>query len=174
MVRLSGSALRARAAHIRLLVSDVDGVLTDAGVYYSARGEEMKRFSMRDGMGVELLRSAGIRTALMTREESAIVSARAAKLSIDLLWSGHRDKGTALPRLVAELGLTPDAVAYIGDDVNDLDALRWVSAGLAVCPSDAVTKVREAAHFVTAARGGHGAFRELCDLIVEHQQERDS
>ena len=125
MVRLSGPQLRARAAAIRLVVSDVDGVLTDAGVYYSAAGEELKRFSMRDGMGVELLRERGIRTALMTREDSP-----------------------------------------------NLGALQFVAeAGLAVCPADAAAKVAAAVHFVTAARGGHGAFRELCDLILENQKE---
>jgi 3-deoxy-D-manno-octulosonate 8-phosphate phosphatase (KDO 8-P phosphatase) len=172
MVRLPGPQLRARAAAIRLVVSDVDGVLTDAGVYYSAAGEELKRFSMRDGMGVELLRRAGIRTALMTREESPIVTARAMKLQIESVWSGQRDKRQALPGLVQELGFPMQAVAYIGDDVNDLGALGWVAeAGLAVCPADAVPKVVAAAHFVTAARGGYGAFRELCDLILENQKE---
>ncbi|HYQ16633.1 MAG TPA: hypothetical protein VEQ58_12770, partial [Polyangiaceae bacterium] len=132
MVRLSGPQLRSRAAAVRLVVSDVDGVLTDAGVYYSAEGEALKRFSMRDGMGVELLRNAGIRTAWMTREESPIVAARAKKLAVDLLWSGQRDKREALPRLVQELGVPLGAIAYIGDDVNDLGVLRWVSeAGLA-------------------------------------------
>ncbi len=172
MVRLSGPQLRARAAAIRLLVSDVDGVLTDAGVYYSAEGEALKRFSMRDGMGVELLRGAGIQTALLTREQSPIVAARAKKLQIETLWSSQRDKLEALPRLVQELGVPAHAVAYIGDDVNDLGALRWVAeAGLAVCPADAVPKVLSVAHFVTAARGGHGAFRELCDLILDNQKE---
>jgi 3-deoxy-D-manno-octulosonate 8-phosphate phosphatase (KDO 8-P phosphatase) len=172
MVRLTGPQLRARAANIRLVVSDVDGVLTDAGVYYSADGESLKRFSMRDGMGVELLRSAGIRTAFLTREQSPIVAARAQKLRIDALYAGERDKRQALPKLVQELGVSAQAVAYIGDDVNDLEALHWVAeAGLAVCPADAVPKVAQVAHFITAARGGHGAFRELCDLILENQKE---
>ncbi|HYP91081.1 MAG TPA: HAD hydrolase family protein [Polyangiaceae bacterium] len=172
MVRLSGPQLRTRAAAVRLVVSDVDGVLTDAGVYYSTEGEALKRFSMRDGMGVGLLRDAGIRTAWMTREESLIVAARAKKLAVDLLWSGLRDKRAALPQLVQQLGIPLGAVAYIGDDVNDLAVLRWVSeAGLAVCPADAVAKVAAAAHFVTSARGGHGAFRELCDLILDNQKE---
>ncbi len=172
MVRLSGPQLRARAAGIRLVVSDVDGVLTDAGVYYSATGEELKRFSMRDGMGVELLRQAGIRTALMTREQSAIVAARAKKLQVDALWSGQLDKRQALPRLLGELGVALGAVAYIGDDVNDLGAMGFVAeAGLVVCPADAVPKVAAVAHFITAARGGHGAFRELCDLILDNQME---
>jgi YrbI family 3-deoxy-D-manno-octulosonate 8-phosphate phosphatase len=172
MVRLSGPQLRARAAGIRLLVSDVDGVLTDASVYYSADGEALKRFSMRDGMGVELLRLAGIRTAFLTREDSPIVAARAKKLQIGALWSGQRDKREALPRLVQELGVPAQAVAFIGDDVNDLGALSWVAeAGLAVCPADAVHQVAARAHFITAARGGHGAFREVCELILDNQKE---
>lgn len=173
MVRLSGPQLRLRAAAVRLVVSDVDGVLTDAGVYYSADGEALKRFSMRDGMGVELLRNAGIRTALMTRENSPIVARRAEKLQIESVWSGQKDKREALPRLLRELGYPLQAVAYIGDDVNDLEALRFVAeAGLAVCPADAVPKVAAAVHFVTSARGGHGAFRELCDLILDNQKEQ--
>lgn len=172
MVRLPAAQLRARAARIRLVVSDVDGVLTDAGVYYSLDGEALKRFSMRDGMGVELLREAGVRTALLTRESSPIVAARAKKLRIDRLWSGQSDKGAVLPGLVAELGVPAEAVAYIGDDVNDLSAFAWVTPfGLTACPADAVAKVQSAVHFVTAARGGYGAFRELCDLILDHQQE---
>ena len=153
-------------------MTDVDGVLTDAGVYYSGEGEALKRFSMRDGMGVELLRNAGIRTAFLTREQSPIVAARANKLQIDCVWSGQLDKRQALPGLVQELGFAAQAVAYIGDDVNDLGALGWVAeAGLAVCPADAVPRVAAAAHFITAARGGHGAFRELCDLILDNQQD---
>jgi 3-deoxy-D-manno-octulosonate 8-phosphate phosphatase (KDO 8-P phosphatase) len=172
MVRLSGPQLRARAAGIRVLVSDVDGVLTDAGVYYSADGEALKRFSMRDGMGVELLHQAGIRTAWLTREQSPIVAARAKKLGIEWLWAGQRDKREALPRLIDELGVEPRAVAYIGDDVNDLGALGWVAeAGLAACPADATPAVRSIAHFITAARGGHGAFREICELILDNQRE---
>lgn len=172
MVRLPGAQLRVRAARIRLVVSDVDGVLTDAGVYYSAEGEALKRFSMRDGMGVELLRQAGIRTAWLTRENSPIVAARARKLNIEELWAGEADKRQALPRLLQKLGMAQEAVAYIGDDVNDLAALQWVAeAGLAVCPADAISKVAAAVHFVTSAAGGHGAFRELCDLILENQKE---
>jgi YrbI family 3-deoxy-D-manno-octulosonate 8-phosphate phosphatase len=173
MVRLGSPQLRLRAAPIRLVVSDVDGVLTDAGVYYSAAGEELKRFSMRDGMGVELLRSAGIRCAWLTREQSPIVAARASKLGIDRLCSGQLDKRQALPALLQELGFPLHEVAYIGDDVNDLEALSWVAeAGLAACPADAAPKVARAVHFVTAARGGHGAFRELCDLILDNQKEQ--
>lgn len=173
MVRLTGAQLGTRAARVKLVVSDVDGVLTDAGVYYSAAGEALKRFSMRDGMGVELLRQAGIQTALLTREQSPIVAARAEKLGISELWAGERDKRQALPRRLQQLGLTQESVAYIGDDVNDLGALAWVSeAGLSACPADAAAKLISAVHFVTSARGGYGAFRELCDLILDNQKEQ--
>lgn len=173
MMRLPASQLRARARRIRLVVSDVDGVLTDAGVYYSAQGEALKRFSMRDGMGVELLREAGVQVAFLTREQSPIVGARAEKLGVERVWSGERDKGRALPLLAQQIGVSPEAVAYIGDDVNDLAALAWASeAGLAACPADAARGVAAAVHFVTAARGGHGAFRELCDLILDNQKEQ--
>lgn len=173
MVKLGGSRLQARAGRVKLVVSDVDGVLTDAGVYYSAEGEALKRFSMRDGLGVELLREAGIATALFTREQSQIVAARAKKLGIELVWSGHRDKRSVLPRLLRELGVEPANVAYIGDDLNDLEALRWLAdSGLCACPADAALEVVEAVHFVAAARGGYGAFRELCDLILQNQKEQ--
>lgn len=173
MVSLSETELRLRAKRVRMVVSDVDGVLTDAGVYYTADGEALKRFSMRDGLGVELLRDAGIKTALLTREDSPIVAARARKLGIDLLWSGQRDKRQALPRLLQQLGIPLEAVAYIGDDVNDLQALTWLGeAGLTACPADAVPQVAAAVHFVSRARGGHGAFRELCDLILDNQKEQ--
>jgi 3-deoxy-D-manno-octulosonate 8-phosphate phosphatase (KDO 8-P phosphatase) len=151
-------------------VSDVDGVRTDSGVYYSARGEELKRFSMRDGMGVELLRDAGIVTAWMTREQSPLVAERARKLRVEHVWMGELDKREALPRLMTNLGFRLEQLAYIGDDVNDLAALSWVAeAGLAACPADAVSKVAASAHFITSARGGHGAFRELCDLILDNR-----
>jgi YrbI family 3-deoxy-D-manno-octulosonate 8-phosphate phosphatase len=165
--------LRLRAAGVKLVVSDVDGVLTDASVYYSAEGEALKRFSMRDGMGVELLRDAGIKTVFLTREDSPIVAARAKKLRIEHLLGGKRDKRQALKELLSELSQPLETVAYIGDDVNDLEAMRWVAeAGLAVCPADAVRQIQATAHFVTSARGGHGAFRELCDLILDNRQEQ--
>lgn len=171
MVRgLSGSELTRRAGRIRLLVTDVDGVLTDAGVYYSARGEELKRFSVRDGMGVELLRTAGIETAFLTRECSEIVAVRAAKLRLVQLHLGIRDKTKHFPELLAAARLREDEVAYIGDDVNDLGLLRLVSeAGLSGAPADANEEVRACVHHVTLAGGGHGAFREFADFILRER-----
>ncbi|HVZ33734.1 MAG TPA: hypothetical protein VG963_14985, partial [Polyangiaceae bacterium] len=126
-----------RARKLRLVVTDVDGVLTDGGVYYGAHGEELKRFSLRDGMGVERLRAEGIETIFLTRETSPIVQARAAKLRVPV-YGGVRDKRAHFPILLAEAALEADAVAYIGDDINDLELLELVSAqGLSGAPADA-------------------------------------
>jgi 3-deoxy-D-manno-octulosonate 8-phosphate phosphatase (KDO 8-P phosphatase) len=159
--------LRRRALGIELVLSDVDGVLTDAGVYYSARGEELKRFSLRDGMGVELLREAGIETGFCTRENSEIVAARAKKLRVQL-HLGVRDKLAHLPSMLEAARVRPEAVAYIGDDVNDLGLLCAVAAqgGIAAAPADATLEVRQNVHFVTHSLGGYGAFREFADFIL--------
>jgi 3-deoxy-D-manno-octulosonate 8-phosphate phosphatase (KDO 8-P phosphatase) len=173
MVRpLSPAELARRARSLRLLVSDVDGVLTDAGVYYSARGEELKRFSMRDGMGVERLREAGIATALLTRENSEIVLARAAKLRITNVQLGVHDKLAHFPALLADAQLAPEQVAYIGDDLNDLELLERVAeAGLSAAPADAAEELLGCVHFVAAAPGGHGAFRQFADFILRLRRQ---
>ena len=167
MVTLSTAGAAARARKTRLVVTDCDGVLTDAGVYYSADGEVMKRFSIRDGMGVERLRDAGIETAIMTGERSGSVVARAKKLSITKVWLGVKQKGPALELALRDAGVGADEVAYIGDDVNDLDALALASArGLSGAPRDALASVRAAVHHVAAADGGHGAFRDFAEWIL--------
>ena len=173
MVRvLSPGELRRRARSVRLLVSDVDGVLTDAGVYYSARGEELKRFSLRDGMGVERLREAQIETALLTRENSQIVLARAAKLGVSRVYLGVRDKLAHFPELLAAAGLRPAQVAYIGDDHNDLELLDCVSeSGLSAAPADAAPELISHVHFVAPAPGGHGAFRQFAEFILRLRRE---
>jgi len=163
--------LTAKASRIRLLVTDCDGVLTDACVYYSDSGEELKRFSMRDGMGVERLMSlCGIPTAIITGEDSHIVRRRAEKLKITELHTGIRDKAACLQDLSKRHGLSFDEIAYIGDDYNDLDALCL--AGLPACPADALPAVKAAAFYVTHANGGQGAFRELAELIIESKSKR--
>jgi 3-deoxy-D-manno-octulosonate 8-phosphate phosphatase (KDO 8-P phosphatase) len=172
VMALSPGELVRRARQLRLLVSDVDGVLTDAGVYYSARGEELKRFSLRDGMGVERLRDAGIATALLTRENSEIVATRAAKLHIRQVHLGVRDKLGHFPALLADAQLTPEQVAYIGDDLNDLELLERVAeAGLTAAPADAAEELLGCVHHVTAAPGGHGAFRQFADFILRLRRQ---
>jgi 3-deoxy-D-manno-octulosonate 8-phosphate phosphatase (KDO 8-P phosphatase) len=173
MVRpLSDGERSRRAQRIRLVLTDVDGVLTDAGVYYSERGEELRRFSVRDGMGVELLREAGIATAFLSREQTPMLEARARKLQLPHAFLGVRDKAAALDSILERAGCSIDQVAYIGDDVNDLALLLRVGElGIAAAPSDAVAEVRRVVHFCTVAVGGHGAFRELSDSIIGWRKE---
>jgi len=169
---LAPAELVRRACRLRLLLSDVDGVLTDAGVYYSARGEELKRFSVRDGMGVERLREAGIATAFLTRENSDIVAARAAKLRITKVHLGVRDKLGHFPALLADAQLAPEQVAYIGDDLNDLELLQRVAeVGLTAAPADAAEELLGCVHHVTVAPGGHGAFRQFADFILRLRRQ---
>lgn len=157
--------LLARARRVRFVLSDVDGCLTDAGVYVSEKGEELKRFSLRDGMGVERLRRhLSIETGFVTREPSGFAAARSRKLSVALVETAALRKDETVRRLAAERGLEPAQVAFLGDDVNDLPAFRVV--GLAACPSDAFFLVRAAAHHVCPSPGGHGAFRDLAELVL--------
>jgi 3-deoxy-D-manno-octulosonate 8-phosphate phosphatase (KDO 8-P phosphatase) len=168
MVTLSERELRMRAAALRLVITDVDGVLTDGGVYYSERGETLKRFSLRDGMGVERLRDAGIETAFLTREASPIVARRAEKLRLRLCYLGVADKLSALPQILADAGVDAAQVGYIGDDVNDLPVMeRLASRALVAAPADAMPSVCRVAHHVCARPGGHGAFRDFAEWILE-------
>ena len=159
--------LRRRARRIKLVLTDCDGVLTDTGVYYSHTGEEMKRFSIRDGMGVEMLREAGIETAIITRENTQIVQTRSEKLRMPYLFMGVVDKAQFLTEILARTHLGIDQLGYIGDDVNDLDIMRLIAAsGLTAVPNDAMHIVTAEAHFHTPANGGHGAFRDFADWIL--------
>jgi 3-deoxy-D-manno-octulosonate 8-phosphate phosphatase (KDO 8-P phosphatase) len=164
--------LARRARAVRLVLTDSDGVLTDTGVYYSERGEELKRFSIRDGMGVERLRLDGIETGIVTGEMSPSVVRRAEKLALRHVLLGVKDKLGAVQGLCAERGLGLDEVAYIGDDVNDLAVLAEISRrGLTASPSDGLPSVRAVVTHVCAAPGGHGAFREFAEWILSHRAE---
>ena len=165
MSKLTLAEFAQRARRVKLLLTDCDGVLTDSGVYYSGNGEEMKRFSIRDGMGVERLRSlAGVETGIVTGEYSTSVIMRARKLAISECHLGARDKRAVVGGIMQRLGLAAEEVAYIGDDVIDLPAFALV--GLTACPADAFKDVKAVADLVLEAPGGHGAFRELAEIIV--------
>ena len=164
---VENAELARRAQRIRLVLTDCDGTLTDGGTYFSSRGEEMKRFSMRDGKGVELLRHAGIRTAIITQEDSPIVRARGLKLDCALVCTGVADKSAFFPTVLAQVDLRPDQVAFLGDDVNDLDLIHVVrEQGLTGAPEDAMPAVLGAVHYRCAAAGGNGAFRDFADWIL--------
>ena len=168
MVRRPEAAeLRARARRLRLVLTDNDGVLTDGGVYYAESGEALRRFTVRDGMGVERLREAGIATAIVTRERSGCVERRSAKLRLPHLFQGVHDKAAQLPAILRETGLAVEALGYIGDDVNDLGIMAAIGEhGLTAAPADAMPEVLAACHHRCAARGGHGAFRDFAEWIL--------
>ncbi len=154
-----------KAAGIKLLLTDVDGVLTDNGVYYSESGEVMKRFSIRDGMGVERLwKLCGIETGIITGETSPSVARRAEKLGIRELHLGVKDKLGRLGEIMAVRGIGWAEIAYIGDDVNDLEVLERV--GIAACPADAMEAVSRIVHVRCGMNGGHGAFREFAEWLI--------
>lgn len=152
---------------IKLFLSDVDGTLTDAGMYYSENGDELKKFNTRDGMGFQLLREAGIQTGIITSEDTQIVANRAKKLKLDFLIQGKRDGGklAAAKDICSKLGITLNEVAYIGDDVNCLELLKAV--GLAACPADACDSVKGISSIkVMTRKGGEGCVREFIEKLI--------
>lgn len=152
---------------IKLFVTDIDGTLTDGGMYYSENGDELKKFNTRDGMGLGMLREAGIKTAIVTSEDRELNRRRAKKLKVDFLVQGKREGGkvAAVAEIVNELGITMDEVAYIGDDVNCIELLS--SVGYAACPLDACKKVKEIPGIVVMTkRGGEGCVREFCEMVL--------
>jgi 3-deoxy-D-manno-octulosonate 8-phosphate phosphatase (KDO 8-P phosphatase) len=160
-----------RAAGIRLLLLDVDGVLTDGSIIYLPDGIETKAFSTRDGLGIRLLQKAGVEVGIITARSSEVVKRRAENLGINLLYQGAGAKREVYEKIRAELGFTPEQVAYMGDDWLDLPVMTRV--GLAAAVADAAPEVCEIAHYVTSRPGGRGAVREVCDLIVEALGKRE-
>lgn len=151
---------------IRLLVCDVDGVLTDAGMYYNIFDDELKKFNTRDGKGFEILRNFGIKIMLMTSENISIVKRRAEKLQVDYLFMGIKDKKNCLERFYqANSSFSKETTAYIGDDINDLEAMRGVA--FSATPQDGVQEVKRIADYICTCKGGEGCVREVCDLIAK-------
>ncbi len=157
--------LLAQAARIKLIVLDVDGTLTDGGLYYGPTGETLKRFHVRDGQGLALAILARIEIAWITGRTSEANVARARELKIRHLFQGESDKVHALKTLLTQTGIDALQCAYMGDDLPDLPCLSLV--GLAACPADAVHEIRQASHFVAQNCGGHGAVRELVELCLK-------
>lgn len=149
---------------IKMLLTDCDGCLTDGGMYYSEKGDELKKFNTRDGMGFALIRERGIVTGIVTSESVDLNRRRVEKLKLDILEAGCKDKVAAVKRICAERGIDLANVAYIGDDINDLEVVKIV--GFGCCPADAVPQVREEAKFMTKAKGGKGVIREVVDFIL--------
>lgn len=156
--------IRERAARVRLVAFDVDGTLTDGKLGLDGNGVESKQFHVHDGLGIKLLRAAGIEVALITAREGMVVSKRAAELGLQHVFLGVADKRACIDALLAHLDLTLEQTAFMGDDLPDLAVLAV--AGLSVAPASAHPWVRERVHWRTQAAGGNGAARELCDLIL--------
>lgn len=164
--------LVSRAKLIRLVAFDVDGVMTDGGLYYSDSGEEFKRFNSLDGHGLKMLRASGVETAIITGRTSRCVEARARNLGIEHVYQGVERKLDAMVDLLNRLKLSRDAAAYMGDDVVDLCVMRHV--GLSISVPESPQLVREHSNYVTQRSGGHGAVREACEMIMSAQGTLDA
>ena len=151
--------------NLKILLTDVDCVLTDGGMYYTKDGDVMKKFHVRDGMAVNILKRNGIFTVLITQEKSNIVKQWAKKMNVKKIHQGIINKEKILPRICKEYRVKPEQIVYIGDDINDISLMKAV--GISVAPADAWKKTRQVADFVTKATGGNGVLREVTDLILE-------
>ncbi len=152
-------------AKIKLLLLDVDGVMTDGRITYDSDGAETKSFDVKDGYGLKLLQRAGIEVGIITGRQSAVVTRRAEELGIELVYQGAKDKLVPFQEILELRGLSPEQVAYVGDDVIDLPVMRRV--GFSATVADAVEEVKPFADLVTARAGGRGAVREVCDFLLK-------
>jgi 3-deoxy-D-manno-octulosonate 8-phosphate phosphatase (KDO 8-P phosphatase) len=161
--------IREKCRNIKIIAMDVDGTLTDCSVYYSKNGEELKRFSIRDGMGIELARLNNIKPAIITSESSEIVKSRALKLKIKDVILGSRKKDISIKELSGKYDVSLNEIAFIGDDVNDIPAIEEV--GFSACPADAHYLVKEKVNYICKNNSGNGAVRELIELILKFQDK---
>mgnify|MGYP001006388004 FL=1 len=164
--------LNTRAANIKLVAFDIDGVMTDGGLHYTDDGHELKTFNVQDGLGVVLLRRSGIRVAIITGRTSNVVSCRAKDLGVEHVFHGVGDKGAVSGQLLEQLGLQWSELAFMGDDLIDLPAMT--RCGLAIAPANARQIVKERAHMVTEAGGGKGAVCEAIEFILAAQGKLDA
>lgn len=169
--KLSRKQILKKASKIKLLLTDCDGVLTDTGTYYSAQGEMMKRFSIRDGMGVERLsKYADVETGIITGEANGIVKSRAEKLKMTEVHLGINYKDRTFKEILERRNLKSEEVAFMGDDSNDVTIMKL--AGLTACPSDATEFAKRIADVVVENKGGHGAFRDFAEIIIEAKTKK--
>lgn len=161
LMKKNGITSNYKVPHIQMFLTDCDGCLTDGGMYYSENGDELKKFNTRDGMGFEILRKNGIITGIITSESVDLNRRRAKKLKLDVIETGCKDKLSVIRRLCDKNRVRMENVCYIGDDINDIEAIEAV--GFGCCPADAVASVKNCADFVTDARGGDGVIREIVD-----------
>jgi 3-deoxy-D-manno-octulosonate 8-phosphate phosphatase (KDO 8-P phosphatase) len=169
---MTNQILAQRIQAIRMIAFDVDGILTDGGLYLTDSGEEFKRFNSLDGHGLKMLKASGVELAIITGRTSRCVELRAKNLGISRLYQGVEDKWGAMQKLLAELNLAPSAAAFMGDDVVDLPVMRRM--GFSITVPNAPQVVRDHAHYLTQREGGNGAVRETCELIMSAQGTLDA
>jgi len=160
-----------RAARVKLLILDIDGVMTDGRIIYSVYGDELKFFDVQDGFGITLLNRAGIKSAIITAKKSRIVKLRARDMRVAKAYQGYMDKLIPFEQALKRFKVKPEEVCFIGDDLIDIPVLKRV--GFAVAVPNAVEEVRQIAHHTTSKTGGRGAVREICDLILKSQNKWD-
>ncbi len=160
-------AIVEKAKRLKLLILDVDGVLTDGKLFFDNQGNEYKSFHARDGHGIKLLRQTGVEVAVISGRKSNSVALRMKNLGIEYVYQGHENKQAAFDELIQKTGITPEQAAHVGDDLLDLPLMMRV--GLAIAVNDANLAVKQRAHWCTDLPGGHGAVREVCDFIMQAQ-----
>ena len=168
-MKLSSRNIKNKCVSIKLVITDVDGVLTDGGMYYSDKGDIMKKFHARDGMGVTLLKKQNIPTVIITKEKTRIVKQWSKKMSIHHLYDGIQDKSSILEKIIKKYSIKTKNIAFIGDDVNDTELLKLV--GLSATPKDGIVKNKKICNYICQNTGGNGAFRELADLILRSKNK---
>jgi 3-deoxy-D-manno-octulosonate 8-phosphate phosphatase (KDO 8-P phosphatase) len=164
-------AIVEKAKKLKLLILDVDGVLTDGKLFFDNQGNEYKSFHARDGHGIKLLRQTGVEVAVISGRKSNSVALRMKNLGIEYVYQGHENKQAAFDELIEKTGITPEQAAHVGDDLLDLPIM--IKVGLAIAVNDANFAVKQRAHWCTTLPGGHGAVREVCDFIMQAQGHFD-
>ena len=164
VAKLSAENLAKRLARVKLLSIDTDGVLTDGGIYFTDSGDELRKFNVKDGMGMKIAQAAGVEIAIITASSTPSIGHRANRLGVDHVFLEVEDKTQTLMKLCDDLRISPDQVVHVGDDVNDIPVLELV--GIPISVADAIPSARDAACYVSDRKGGDGAIREICDLIA--------
>lgn len=169
---MKNEELQRKAQAIKLVAFDIDGIMTDGRLYFTSLGDEIKAFNVKDGLGLKLLRETGVEVAIITGRTSELVNRRARDLKIGKLIQGREDKKVALNELMQQENLSAEQIAYMGDDLPDLPAIRF--AGLGVTVADAMPIIKQHADFITESNGGDGAVREFCDWLLTAQGNLDA
>jgi 3-deoxy-D-manno-octulosonate 8-phosphate phosphatase (KDO 8-P phosphatase) len=155
------------AKNLKILLTDVDCVLTDGGMYYTSNGDVMKKFHTRDGMGVNMLKRKGIPTIIVTKEKTQMVKKWAKKMNIEYVYDGIQKKETILKIISKKYNVKTSEIGYIGDDINDIELLKMV--GFSATPKDGVLEAQKIVHYICKKNGGEGAFREVADIVLRHK-----